>query len=52
MQHVWGTGEVHTGFWWGYLMGTDQLERLSVMWEYNIKVDVLGRYGLDCSGSG
>jgi hypothetical protein len=24
--HVWGTGEVHTGFWWGDLMKRDHLE--------------------------
>jgi hypothetical protein len=24
--HVWGTGEVHTGFWWGNLREGDHLE--------------------------
>ena len=52
MQHVWGTGEVHTGFWWGYVMETDHLDGLSVMWGYNIKIDGMGRDGLDYSGSG
>ena len=26
MWHVWGTGEVYTGFWWTDLMERDQLE--------------------------
>jgi len=34
-------------FWLGYLMETDHLEGLSVMWEYNIKMNVMGRCGLD-----
>jgi hypothetical protein len=25
-----GTGEVHTGFWWGYMMEGDHLEDLGV----------------------
>jgi hypothetical protein len=28
--HVWGTGEVHTGFWWGDLTERDHLESLGV----------------------
>ena len=28
-------------------METDHLEGLSVMWEYNIKMNVMGRCGLD-----
>jgi hypothetical protein len=30
MWHVWGTGEVHTEFWWGYLMERDHLESLGI----------------------
>jgi hypothetical protein len=26
MWHLWGTGKVHTGFWWGDLMERDQME--------------------------
>jgi hypothetical protein len=30
MDHVWGRGEVHKGFWWGNLRGRDHLEDLGV----------------------
>jgi len=30
MWHLWGTGEVHAGFWWGDLRERDQLEDLGV----------------------
>ena len=31
MQQVWGTGEVHTGFWWGDLRDGDHLEDSGVI---------------------
>ena len=30
MQHVWGRGKKHTGFWWGNLRERDHLEDLGV----------------------
>jgi hypothetical protein len=30
MWHVWGKGEVFTGFWWGRLRETDHWEILGV----------------------
>jgi hypothetical protein len=26
-DHVWGTGEVHAGFWWGNLRDRDNFQR-------------------------
>jgi len=36
MWHVWVTGRVLTGFWWGNLRERDHLE-VFVLWEDNIK---------------
>jgi hypothetical protein len=30
MQHIWGIGEVHIGFWWGNLREDDHLEDLGI----------------------
>ena len=30
MWHVWGTGKMHTGFWWGVLKERGRLETLGV----------------------
>jgi hypothetical protein len=30
MLHVWETGKMHTGFWWGDLRENDQLEYVGV----------------------
>jgi hypothetical protein len=38
MQHVWGKGEVHAGFWWGNLRERDDLEDLGVDWKIILKL--------------
>jgi hypothetical protein len=30
MYHLWGRGEVHTGFWWGTLKEGDHLKDLGI----------------------
>jgi len=39
MKHVWGTGEVHTGFWWGNLREGNRLEDQYADGD-NIKMDL------------
>jgi len=54
--HIWGRGEMHTGFWWGKPMGKRPLGRTRCTWEDDIKMDLqevgCGGYGLDQAGSG
>jgi len=41
MWHVWGRGDVHTGFWWGDLRERNHLEDLRVdgriIWKWIFK---------------
>jgi hypothetical protein len=37
--HVWGTGEVYTGFWWENLRERDHLENLGVDGRITLKWD-------------
>jgi hypothetical protein len=39
MWHVWGTGEVHAGYWWIDLSERDHLEDLRRRWEDDIRID-------------
>jgi hypothetical protein len=48
-KHVWGRGEVHTGFWWGNLKERP-LGRPRRVWGDNIKMDLQG--GMDWTDLG
>jgi hypothetical protein len=56
MWHEWGTGEVHTGFWWGDVRERDHLEDVSVVGGRIILKQIFKKWvwdiRLDCSGSG
>jgi len=47
---LWGTREVHTGYWWGHLRESDYLEDPDERWDDNIKINLQGMgwdHGLD-----
>jgi hypothetical protein len=53
MWHIWGTGELHKGFWWGDLRRGDHLEDLGVDGRVILKWIFKkwnGGHGLDCCG--
>ena len=55
MWHVWETGKVHAGFWWGNLRERHHLEDLGV--DGRIILTLIckkwdKRHGLDLSASG
>jgi hypothetical protein len=37
MRHVWGTGEVHIGFWWATLQERCHLEEPGLDWRIILK---------------
>ena len=49
MWHEWETGEVHKGFWWGYLRERETTWKTRLRWEDNIKTDLkeVGWGGMD-----
>jgi hypothetical protein len=50
--HVWGRGEVHTGFWWGNLRERDHLEDPDVdsriIFKWNFRKWDVGVWGMVC----
>jgi hypothetical protein len=41
MWHVWGRGEIYTGFWWGDLRERNHLKDIGVDgWKNNNKIDL------------
>jgi len=38
MWYVWGTREVHTGFWWAYVKGRNHLEESGVEGKITLKL--------------
>jgi len=50
MWYVWGSGEAHTGFWWGTLGQRDHLEDIDVGGRIILKwslIEWVGGHGLD-----
>ena len=52
MWHIWGTGEMHIGFWWGDLRERDHMEDLGLDGRIILKWVLKEWDGLDRSGSG
>jgi hypothetical protein len=40
MWHVWGRGEVHTGFWWGDLRDRNHLDDICIDGRIILKMDL------------